>query len=143
MGGYKDSTYLDVMKALSKQYPPHEGWEFAWKPTVGGVQPECMISRRNAGKIQRVLVGVKMAKAVPQTAIEDLVTQAENLADQNIPVTKAVLVAPAGADVPLVPEGIDIVRLDTYRVVGDRIAWAKNLERGEILEAERQRRGLE
>ncbi|WP_128693681.1 hypothetical protein [Methanoculleus taiwanensis] len=142
MGFTRDATYLDVMKALSKQYAPREGWEFEWRPDYGAVQPECVITRREKGQTKRVLVGVKMEKAIPASALEQLASQTRSLAGQKKPVDRAVLVVPTGAEVPATAEGIDIVRLDSYKVLGNRIAWTKNLERSEAVEAERQQKGL-
>lgn len=47
MGGIKDSTYLDVQKALSRRFsPPQDGWQFAWS-SASSAQPEGLLSRRS------------------------------------------------------------------------------------------------
>jgi len=136
MGGIKDSTYLDVQKTLARRFSPGDGWQFAWSP-AGSVQPECMLSRRVAGKTERVLVNVKMAPEVPAGAIEALEAAASaGKAD------RAILVVPGGANVPAVPEGIDVLEMGNWQIVGGRIAWAKNIERSAFLEEERAKRGL-
>ncbi len=136
MGGIKDSTYLDVQKTLARRFSPQEGWQFAWSP-AGSVQPECVLSRRVAGRTERVLVNVKMASEVPAGAVEAL--QAAASAGK---VDKAVLVVPGGANVSGVPEGIDVLEMGNWQVVGGRIAWSKNIERGAFLQEERAKRGL-
>lgn len=136
MGGIKDSTYLDVQKTLARRFSPQEGWQFAWSP-AGGAQPEGLLSRRVAGRTERVLVNVKMTPSVPAGIIEAL--EAAASADK---VDKAVLVVPGGAAVPEVPEGIDILEMGNWQIVGGRIAWAKNIERSAFLEEERAKRGF-
>lgn len=137
MGGTKDSTYLDVQKALARRFSPRDGWQFAWSPSHGSVQPECMLSRRAAGRTERVAVTVKMAPEVPVSAVEAL--QAAASAGK---VDKAVLVVPGGANVAGVPAGIEVLEMDRWQIVGGRIAWSKNIERSAFLEEERARRGL-
>ncbi len=136
MGGIKDSTYLDVQKTLARRFSPREGWQFAWSP-AGSVQPECVLSRRVAGKTERVAVNVKMASEVPAGAVEAL--QAAASAGK---VDKAVLVVPGGANVSRVPAGIDVLEMGNWQVVGGRIAWSKNIERSAFLDEERSKRGL-
>ncbi|MCM2466977.1 hypothetical protein [Methanoculleus oceani] len=136
MGGIKDSTYLDVRKTIARRFSPRDGWQFAWTP-AGSVQPECVLSRRVAGRTERVLVNVKMAPEVPAGAVEALQAAASaGKAD------KAVLVVPGGANVSGVPEGIDVLEMGNWQIVGGRIAWAKNIERSAFLEEERAKRGF-
>ncbi|MDV2481773.1 hypothetical protein F8E02_07080 [Methanoculleus sp. Wushi-C6] len=135
MGGIKDSTYLDVQKTLARRFSPREGWQFAW--SAGNVQPECVLSRRVAGKTERVLVNVKMASEVPAGAVEALQAAASAGAAD-----KAVLVVPGGANVSRVPAGIDVLEMGNWQVVDGRIAWSRNLERSAFLEEERAKRGL-
>ena len=142
MGGVKDSTYLDVKKALARRFSPQEGWQFAWYPTYGNVQPECVLSRRTAGRTERVVVGVKMASKVPMGTIEELQGQRQALAASNVDIDRAVLVVPGGASVPAVPEGIEILEMGNWQIVGDRIAWSKNIERSAFHQEERVKRGL-
>jgi hypothetical protein len=115
---------------------------FAWFPTYGSVQPECVLSRRVAGKTERVVVGVKMAPVVPEDTVEELQGQCQALFESNISVDKAVLVVPTGANVSGVPEGIDILEMGNWQVVGGRIIWSKNIERNEFLQEELGKRGL-
>ncbi|MDK2889766.1 MAG: hypothetical protein PWR21_398 [Methanoculleus sp.] len=136
MGGIKDSTYLDVQKALARRFSPQDGWQFAWSP-AGSVQPECVLSRRVAGRTERVLVNVKMASTVPAGAVEAL-----KAAASAGKVDKAVLVVPGGANVSGVPEGIDVLEMGNWQVVGGRIAWSKNIERNAFLQEELAKRGL-
>ncbi|HOI57920.1 MULTISPECIES: hypothetical protein [unclassified Methanoculleus] len=136
MGGIKDSTYLDVKKTLARRFSSRDGWQCASSP-AGSVQPECVLSRRVAGRTERVLVNVNMAPVVQAGAVEAL--QAAASAGS---VDKAVLVVPGGADVSRVPAGIDVIELGTWQVVSGRIAWSKNIERSAFLEEERVKRGL-
>jgi len=142
MGGIKDSTYLDVQKALARRFSPQDGWQFAWYPTYGSVQPECVLSRRVAGKTERVVVSVKMAPEVPKDTVEELQSQCRTLAAGNVNVDKAVLIVPGGADVSRVPEGIEILEMGNWQVVDGRIAWSKNIERSAFIQEERAKRGL-
>ena len=142
MGGTKDSTYLDVKKTLSRRFSPQEGWQFAWYPTYGSVQPECMLSRRVAGRTERVVVSVKMVPVVPADAVEELLDQCRALTAGNAGIDKAVLVVPGGADVSKVPEGIDVIEMDNWQIVGGRIAWSRNIERSALIREERAKRGL-
>ncbi|MCK8517783.1 hypothetical protein [Methanoculleus sp. 7T] len=142
MGGTKDSTYLDVKKALSRRFSPQDGWQFAWYPTYGSVQPECVLSRRVAGKTERVVVSVKMTPEVPKDTVEELLSQCRTLAAGNVNVDKAVLIVPGGADVSRVPEGIEILEMGNWQVVDGRIAWSKNIERSAFIQEERAKRGL-
>lgn len=142
MGSTRDATYLDVMRALAKQYAPSEGWEFAWKPEYGSIQPECVITRREKGTTKRVLVGVKMEKKVPADVLAGLAEQSRSLAAQRMPVERTVLVVPTGAEVAETAEDVDVMHLDSYQVLGNRIAWKKNLERSDALEAEREQKGF-
>lgn len=142
MGGTKDSTYLDVKKALARRFSPQEGWQFAWYPTYGSVQPECVLSRRIAGRTERVVVSVKMAPEVPKDTVEELLSQCRTLAAGNVNVDKAVLIVPGGADVSRVPEGIEILEMGNWQVVDGRIAWSKNIERSAFIQEERAKRGL-
>lgn len=142
MGGTKDSTYLDVKKALSRRFSPQDGWQFAWYPTYGSVQPECVLSRRVAGKTERVVVSVKMTPEVPKDTVEELQSQCRTLAAGNVNVDKAVLIVPGGADVSRVPEGIEILEIGNWQVVDGRIAWSKNIERSAFIQEERAKRGL-
>ncbi|BBL67750.1 hypothetical protein [Methanoculleus chikugoensis] len=136
MGGIKDSTYLDVQKALSRRFSPQDGWQFAWS-SASSAQPEGLLSRRVAGRTERVLVNVKMASNVPAGTVQALEAAASaGKAD------RAVLVVPGGAAVPEVPEGVDVLEMGNWQIVGGRIAWAKNIERSAFLEEERARRGL-
>ncbi|HQD25753.1 MULTISPECIES: hypothetical protein [Methanoculleus] len=136
MGGIKDSTYHDVQKTLIRRFPPGEGWQFTWSP-AGSVQPECMLSRRVAGKTERVAVSVKMAPEIPVNAVKAL----QDAADSGR-FDKAVLVVPCGADVSCVPEGIDIMEMPSWQVVDGRIAWSKNIERSAFIQEVRAKRGL-
>jgi len=142
MGGIKESTYLDVKKALSRRFSPLEGWQYAWYPTYGSVQPECMLSRRAAGRTERVVVGVKMAHEVPMDTVEELQEQCRTLAANNVSVDKAVLVVPGGANISRVPDGVEILEMGDWQIVGKRIAWSKNIERSALLDEERTKRGL-
>jgi len=142
MGGVKDSTYLDVKKALARRFSPLDGWQFAWFPTYGNVQPECMLSRRIAGRTERVVVSVKMAPAVPMDTVEELQNQCQALVENDIRVDRAVLVVPTGANVSRVPEGIDVLEMGNWQVVDGRIAWSKNIERRAFMKEELEKRGL-
>jgi len=142
MGGIKDSTYLDVKKALARRFSPQEGWQFAWFPTYGNVQPECMLSRRIAGRTERVVVSVKMAPAVPMDTVEELQNQCQALVENDIRVDRAVLVVPTGANASRVPEGIDVLEMGNWQVVDGRIAWSKNIERRAFMKEELEKRGL-
>lgn len=142
MGGTKDTTYFDVKKALSRRFSPQDGWQFAWFPTYGDVQPECVLSRRVAGKTERVVVSVKMAPEVPMDTVEELQGQCQVLVKSDIGVDKAVLVVPTGADVSGVPEGIDIMEMGNWQVIDGRIVWSKNIERSAFIQEERAKRGL-
>jgi len=142
MGGVKDSTYLDVKKALARRFSPLDGWQFAWFPTYGSVQPECMLSRRIAGRTERVIVSVKMAPAVPMDTVEELQNQCQALVENDIRVDRAVLVVPTGANVSRVPEGIDVLEMGNWQVVDGRIAWSKNIERRAFMKEELEKRGL-
>ncbi|NLZ30226.1 MAG: hypothetical protein GX885_05730 [Methanomicrobiales archaeon] len=142
MGGVKDSTYLDIKKALARKFSSRDGWQYAWFPTYGNVQPECVLSRRVAGRTERVVVGVKMAPVIPEDTVEELQSQCQALFESNIGVDKAVLVVPTGANVSGVPEGIDVLEMGNWQVVGGRIIWSKNIERNEFLQEELGKRGL-
>lgn len=142
MGGTRDTTYFDVKKALSRRFSPHDGWQIAWFPTYGSVQPECMLSRRVAGRTERVVVSVKMAPAIPMDTIEELQEQCQELARNDIKVDKAVLVVPTGADLSLVPEEIEIIEMNNWQVVDGRVAWTKNIERKAFMQKELKKRGL-
>ncbi|NLA37821.1 MAG: hypothetical protein GX882_00245 [Methanomicrobiales archaeon] len=140
MGGVKDSTYIDVKKALARRFSPRDGWQFAWFPTYGSVQPECVLSRRIAGRTERVVVSTKMAPAIPEDTIAELQNQRQALIENDIAVDKAVLVVPTGAKVSGVPEGIDVLEMGTWQVIGNRIIWSKNIERNEFLQKELEKR---
>ncbi len=142
MGGIKESTYLDVKKALSRRFSPQEGWQYAWYPTYGSVQPECMLSRRAAGRTERVVVGVKMAPEIPEGTARELLAQRQALAASNVSVDRAVLVVPGGANVSRVPEGVEVLEMGDWQIVGKRIAWSKNVERSALLDEERTKRGF-
>jgi len=101
-----------------------------------------MLSRRVAGRTERVVVNVKMASEVLMDTVEELQSQCRTLAAGNVNVDKAVLVVPGGANVSRVPEGIEILEMDRWQIVGGRIAWSKNLERSAFIEEERAKRGL-
>jgi hypothetical protein len=142
MGGIKDSTYLDVQKALARRFSPGEGWQFAWYPASGSEQPECMLSRRAAGRMERVIVHVRMTPVVPREAVEELLARCRTLAAGNVSVDKAILVVPGGANVAGVPEGIELLELPTWQVVDGRITWSRNIERSTFLREERAKWGL-
>ena len=142
MGGVKDSTYLDVKKALARRFSPQDGWQFAWFPTYGSAQPECVLSRRIAGRTERVIVGVEMAPAVRMDVIEELQGQCQALIEDNVRIDNAVLVVPTGADVSRVPGEIDVLEMGNWQVVDGRIAWSKNIERREFMKEELGKRGL-
>ena len=141
MGGIKDSTYLDVKKALARRFSPQEGWQFAWFPTYGNVQPECMLSRRIAGRTERVVVSVKMAPAVPMDTVEELQNQCQALVENDIRVDRPSCRIPP-ARTPRVPEGIDVLEMGNWQVVDGRIAWSKNIERRAFMKEELEKRGL-
>lgn len=142
MGGVKDSTYLDVKKALSRRFSPLDGWQFAWFPTYGSVQPECVLSRRIAGRTERVVVSVKMAPVIPDDTVEELQNQCKVLTKGDVGVDKAVLLVPAGASVPGVPEEVDVLEMDNWQIVDGRVAWSKNVERSAIIQEELEKKGL-
>ncbi len=131
MGGIKNSTYLDVKKALSRRFSPQDGWQYEWKPLYGNVQPDCLLSRRVAGRTERVVVSVDMAPKVSADAVKKLQEICRGLAAANITVDRAVLVVPAGAAVPEVPAGIEVLETDA----------SKNLERNAVLQQELAKRG--
>ncbi len=136
MGGTKDSTYLDVQKALARRFSPRDGWQFAWS-SAGSAQPEGLLSRRAAGRTERVAVSVKMTPVVQAGAVEALQAAASaGKAD------KAVLVVPGGANIAGVPAGVEVLEMDRWQIVGGRIAWSKNIERSAFLEEERAKRSL-
>ena len=84
-----------------------------------------------------MLVNVKMTPSVPAGTVQALEAAASaGKAD------RAVLVVPGGAAVPEVPEGVDVLEMGNWQIVGGRIAWAKNIERSAFLDEERARRGL-
>ena len=142
MGGVKDSTYLDVKKALARRFSPLDGWQFAWFPTYGSAQPECVLSRRIVGRTERVIVGVEMVPVVSMDAVEKLQGQCRELIENNVRIDSAVLVVPTGADVSRIPEGIDVLEMGNWQVVGGRIVWSKNIERREFMKEELGKRGL-
>ena len=143
MGSSTDSTYLDVLRALNKQYSSSEGWEVERKPTYGAIQPEYVLLKRGRGKTERVLVGVAMDKKISKSSFEELATQAASMAKSNAPVSRAVMVVPAGAVASDVPAGVEILPLASWQVVNNRIVWAKNLEKSRFVESERQRLGMQ
>ena len=141
MGGIKNSTYLDVKKALSRRFSPQDGWQYEWKPLYGNVQPDCLLSRRVAGRTERVVVSVDMAPKVGADAVKKLQEICRGLAAANISIDRAVLVVPAGAAVPEVPAGIEVLETDAWQVVSGRIIWSKNLERNAVLQQELAKSG--
>ena len=136
MGGIKDTTYFHVQKTLTRRFSPGDGWQFARSPAdsahMGG-----LLTRRAAGRTERVLVSVKMAPEVSAGTIEALQAAASSKRAD-----RAVIVVPGGANVPVVPEGVDVLEMGNWQIVGGRIAWAKNIERSAVLEEERAKRGL-
>jgi hypothetical protein len=101
-----------------------------------------MLSRRIAGRTERVIVSVKMAPAVPMDTVEELQNQCQALVENDIRVDRAVLVVPTGANVSRVPEGIDVLEMGNWQVVDGRIAWSKNIERRAFMKEELEKRGL-
>jgi len=142
MGGIKNSTYLDVEKALSRRFSPQDGWRYEQKPVYGNVQPDYLLSRRVAGRTERVVVSFKMTSKVSTNAVNELQKICRELAANNIDVDRAVLVVPAGADVHDVPAGIEVLEMDAWRIVSGRIIWSKNLERNAVLQEQLAKRGL-
>ncbi|MFA7199368.1 MAG: hypothetical protein WC093_08740 [Methanoculleus sp.] len=136
MGGIKDSTHLDVKKTLSRRFSPREGWQYTGSP-AGSVQPEYVLSRRVAGRTERVLVSVNMAPGVQAGTVEAL-RAAANAGKAD----KAVLVVPGGVNVAGIPTGIDVLEMNNWQVIDGRIAWSKNIERSAALEEERAKRGI-
>ena len=142
MGGTKNSTYLDVKKALSRRFSPQDGWQYVWKPLYGNVQPDCLLSRRVAGRTERVVVSVDMAPKVGADAVKKLQEICRGGLPRRIsPSTGQSWLYPAGAAVPEVPAGIEVLEMDAWRVVSGRIIWSKNLERNAVLQQELAKRG--
>jgi len=90
--------YPNTKRNLRSKYPQKDGWEIHEQDHWDNYIPDFVVERRNRGKIERVVVEVKLTEKVQGKDVRQLNQYVRNLAGGNTKIKDKVIVVPAGTD---------------------------------------------
>jgi len=120
----EEDMYPYVRRNLRARYPKHDGWEIYKKPKWPGYEPDFVVERKKRGRVQRVIVEVKLTCKVSNSHVSQLNKYVRNLSGKNAKIIKKILVVPAGADTTyIVSDDIEVMYLRSFGCADDEILW--------------------
>ncbi len=113
MSWHEREMYASVARNLRARFPEYDGWEIIKQPRYTGgkyrnYELDLMVERRWRGKIERVVVEVKVTDEVTTAHVDQLNRYARNVAGGNAMIIEKILVVPCGASTHLLREYPDI-----------------------------------
>jgi hypothetical protein len=121
----EDDMYPYVRKNLRVRYPAYKGWKIYGKDRWDGYESDFTVERKIHGKIQRVIVEVKVTCRVSQTDVDQLNSYVRNFSGGNAKIVEKILVVPSGADTSIVPYDMNVMFLKNFKCENDEIVWYK------------------
>lgn len=125
MGACKEAVYNTVERDLKKVYRAEEGWRLERCAGVGDA-PAYMLVQRRPGKMERILVSVRIASTVGAAEFGRVRAMAARSAEQGMPVSKAVLVVPQNIAAPADTGSVDLFYLNSYAVRNGAVIWSRS-----------------
>jgi hypothetical protein len=125
MGACKEAVYNTVERDLKKAYRAEEGWRLE-RCAEAGDAPAYLLIQRRPGKMERVLVNVRIAAAVGAAEFGRVKAMATRCAEQGMPVSKALLVVPQNVVVPAETSNVDLFYLNSYAVKNGEVIWSRS-----------------
>jgi len=125
MGACKEAVYNTVERDLKKVYRAEEGWRLERCPEGGDASAYLLIQRR-PGKMERILVNVRIAAAIGAAEFGRVRVMAARCAEEGVPVSKALLVVPQNVAVPAETGGVDLFYLNSYAVKNGAVIWSRS-----------------
>ncbi|WP_298666331.1 hypothetical protein [uncultured Methanofollis sp.] len=124
MGACKEAIYNTIERDLKKVYRAEEGWRL--EQGNGDDSPAYVLVRRRPGKMERILVNVRMAASVGAADFEYVKAMAARSAAQGLPVSRNLLVVPQNVAVPADTADVDLFYLNTYAVRNGAVIWSRS-----------------
>jgi hypothetical protein len=109
---FKEKDMYDAAwDAVRRRYPLSDGWELTAQDNHGTYIPDFVLRRTFRREVWYVPVEVKDECVATQSHVNQLNRYARNLAGGNARIENKILVYPVGADVSVVPEDIEVIKL--------------------------------
>lgn len=111
----EEDMYPSAYRNLRVRYPAYRGWDIFPKDYWVTYVPDFVIERENGkGILERAIAEVKCVDKVYQSHISQLNSYVRNLSGNNVKIVEKMLIVPAGVDVSLVPEDINVMYLRSF-----------------------------
>jgi len=132
-GWHEYNMYPYVKRNLRKKYPKNLGWEIIqqdrWNGTDlhSGYETDFTVERKKrSGFTERIIVEVKAECNAKQEHIDQLNSYVQKISGGYVRIIDKILVYPSGADVSIVPEDINIMKLRNFKCENSDITWYTN-----------------
>ncbi|RLI74026.1 hypothetical protein DRO97_06475 [Archaeoglobales archaeon] len=119
----EEDMYPYVRRNLRKKFPASAGWNIYEKDRWRGYEPDFVVERRYRGKVERIVVEVKLTCRVTRSHISQLKKYVRNLSGRNAIVKEKILVVPSGSDTSIVPHDVTVIFLKSFKCEDDEIVW--------------------
>lgn len=109
---FKEKEMYDAAwDAVRRRYPLSDGWELTAQDNRGTYIPDYVLKRVSRGITWYVPVEVKAVCKATSIHVAQLNGYARNLAGGNARIENKIMVYPSGADVSIVPDDIEVIKL--------------------------------
>jgi hypothetical protein len=130
MSWHEEEMYSYARKSLRARFPARNGWQIVVKDRWSGgksstYEADIVVERKRGGKLQRILVEVKVTDKASKSHIDQINRYSKNLSGRNSVIVGKILVVPSGADTSAVPDYIDIIFLRCFVWNGRDFEWRK------------------
>ena len=107
--------YPYAYKALRRRYPANKNWNIISQDNRGTYIPDFTVEKIGRKYTYRIPVEVKFECTATKAHISQVNRYSKNLAGPNIVIKNKIMVYPANADISLIPDDIEVLRLNNFK----------------------------